>query len=222
MKSIKIGSLFLFLAVVLLAIFISGKQINSSIEETIKANYQTEIDLLKDKLNKQSELINSIINLNNKSEDNNNDSSNTTTVQPTTKPSSSSNNTSNPNDDKEISDFTFIKENGGITITKYVGNKTTVQIPNKINGLAVLKIGENAFADTKVKSVTIPSSCTEIDWFAFYGCYALNTIYISSSVKSIGYGAFDSCSKSLTIYCEKNSFAQKYAQSFGISYSDLE
>ena len=154
----------------------------------------------------------------NKKEENTNQTENNTqnnTV--TTKPNDSSN-TTNKNEENNL-EFEYIKENGGITITKYIGNKTTVQVPNTIEKLPVLKIGENAFSDTKIKSVTLPSSCTEIDWFAFYGCYALNTVYVSSNVKAIGYGAFDSCSKSLTIYCEKNSYAQKYAQSFGISYS---
>ena len=215
MKSIKLGSLLLFLAVLLLAVFLGGKQINSTVEETIKANYQAEIDALKDKLNKQSELINSIININNKNEQNTTQTPSNTTTRPTT----SNSNTAEPNDDDDTSEFEYIKENGGITITKYLGKKTTVQIPNKIEQLPVLKIGENAFADTKVKSVTLPSSCEEIDWFAFYGCYALTTIYISENVKAIGYGAFDSCSKSLTVYCERDSYAQKYAQSFGISYS---
>lgn len=215
MKSIKLGSLLLFLAVLLLAVFLGGKQINSTVEETIKANYQAEIDALKDKLNKQSELINSIININNKNEQNTTQTPSNTTTRPTT----SNSNIAEPNDDDDASEFEYIKENGGITITKYLGKKTTVQIPNKIEQLPVLKIGENAFADTKVKSVTLPSSCEEIDWFAFYGCYALTTIYISENVKAIGYGAFDSCSKSLTVYCERDSYAQKYAQSFGISYS---
>ena len=215
MKSIKIGSLFLFIAVVLLTIFIGGKQINSTIEDTIKSNYQAEIEVLKDKINKQSELINSIININNKNEQ-------STTVKPsttTTTKLTNSTTTTPTQDNTETIDFEYIKENGGITITKYIGKNTTVQIPNKIDQLPVYKIGKNAFADTKVKSVTIPSSCTEIDWFAFYGCYALTTVYISDNVEVIGYGAFDSCSKSLTIYCVKNSYAQKYAQSFGISYS---
>ena len=81
MKSIKIGSLILFLAVILVTVFIGGKQINSTIEETIKANYQTEINVLKEKLNKQTELINSIININNKNEQNTNpnNTDNTTT-----------------------------------------------------------------------------------------------------------------------------------------------
>ncbi len=213
MKSIKIGSLLLFLAVIITAVFVGGKQINSTIEETIKSNYQSEIEILKDKLNKQSELINSIININNKTEDNNSNQNTSTT----TNPNDSTNTNNTPIEDKI--EFEYIKENGGITITKYIGKQTNVQVPNNIEQLPVLKIGENSFADTKIKSITIPSSCTEIDWFAFYGCYALSTVYISSNVQTIGYGAFESCSKSLTIYCEKNSFAEKYAQSFGISYN---
>ncbi len=212
MKTIKLGSLFLFLAVILLAVFIGGKQINSTIEETIKSNYQNEIEVLKDKINKQSELINSIINISNKNDQSSTSNSDKVT---TSKPSVST----TPDNDTQLTEFEYIKENGGITITKYIGKNTMVQIPNKIEQLPVLKIGENAFADTKVKSVTLPSSCTEIDWFAFYGCYALSTVYISSSTNTIGYGAFDSCSKSLTIYCEQNSYAQKYAVSFGINYS---
>ena len=213
MKSIKVGSLFLFIAVILLAVFVGGKQINSTIEDTIKSNYQAEIEVLKDKINKQSELINSIINISNKNEL-------STTPNPITTTKLTNVTTEAPKQDEaELIDFEYIKENGGVTITRYTGKNTTVQIPNKIEQLPVLKIGENAFSDTKVKSVTLPSSCVEIDWFAFYGCYALSTVYISSNVNAIGYGAFDACSKSLTVYCEQNSYAQKYAQSFGISYS---
>ena len=217
MKTIKTTSIILFLAVVLISIFVGGKQINSKIEQSIKENYQTEIDALKEKLDNQSELLNSIINIGNKpSNTTTTNKQNTTnnTASTTTKKSTATN---TPIEDEIL--FEYIKENGGITITKYIGKQTSVTIPNKIEQLPVLKIGENAFADTKVKSVTLPSSCEEIDWFAFYGCYALTTIYISEDVNTIGYGAFDACSKSLTIYCERNSYAQKYAQSFGIKYS---
>ena len=216
MKSLKISSVLLFLGVLLLAVFIGGKQINKSIQETIELNYQSEIEALKEKLSKQSELINSIIGINDKNNGNSTNTQNNPIV--TTSTTASSNNS--PTSSNKIEDeFEYKNENGGITITKYIGSKTTVKIPDKINQIPVIKIGENAFSNTKVKSVTIPSSCSEIEWFAFYGCYSLNTVYISANVTSIGSGAFDSCSKALTIYCEKNSFAQKYAQSFGISYS---
>ena len=121
----------------------------------------------------------------------------------------------------ESLEFTYITENNGITITKYTGSQTNVRIPEQIDGLPVLKIGKEAFADTKVKNVTLPSVCEAIDWFAFYGCYALSGIYLSEATTSIGYGAFEGCSKSLTIYCPSDSYAQKYAKSFGIAYSSL-
>ena len=214
MKSIKITSIILFLAIALLSVFVGGKQINSKIEQSIKENYQTEIDALKEKLNNQSELLNSIINIGNKPS-NTTTTTNKTTISTTTTKKNTA--TDSPIEDEVL--FEYTKENGGVTITKYIGKQTSITIPNKIEQLPVLKIGENAFADTNIKSVTLPSSCEEIDWFAFYGCYALTTIYISENVNTIGYGAFDSCSKSLTIYCERNSYAQKYAQSFGIKYS---
>lgn len=211
MKSISISSILLFLAVLILAVYTGGKEINKKIEETIKSNVESEISILKDKLNQQSELINSIINLKDKT---NEDAE-------TTQPPESEDENSDTVVNENLPEFEYIVENGGITITKYLGKQTSVQIPNMIGQLPVLKIGEKAFADMKVKSVSIPKDCKEIDWFAFYGCYALTTVYIPSSVKTIGYGAFDACSNRLTIYCEEDSFAYKYAISFGISQSGI-
>ena len=224
MNSINVTSIILFLAIILLTVFIGGKEINSKIEETIQNNYQTEIQSLRDKINQQSELINSIIDLNKKDDDDTDNEENgsdqngvTNDDTPTNKP-----NEDQSGDKEAQSDFVFNVEGGEVIITKYVGKQTSVTIPNTINGLPVVKIAENAFADTKVKSVSLPSSCTKIDWFAFYGCYALTSVYIPSSVETIGYGAFDGCSKKLTVYCEEDSFAEKYAQSFGISYSEYK
>lgn len=202
MKFAKTSSLIVFIAILALSFYIGELKINSKIEESIKTNYESEIAVLKEKLNKQSELINSIISLQNKED----------------APDSDNTQVGNSQEAEDQSQFKYVIENGGITITRYIGKSTSVQIPNKIDGISVLKIGENAFADSKIKSVALPSSCIEIGWFAFYGCYALTTVYVSDSIDTIGYGAFDSCSKSLTIYCVNGSFAEKYAQSFGINY----
>lgn len=204
MKYAKIASIILFLAVLVLSVFLGGKQINTQIEESIRANYEKDIQILKDKLNKQSELINSIISLNNKTETDNSSAE------------------QDESTSADVVEFEYIKEDGGITITKYTGKKTNVTIPNKIEGLPVLKINKKAFTDSKIKSIMLPSYCTEIDWFAFYGCFALSTVYIPSSVETIGYGAFDGCSKALTIYCEDQSYAEKYALSFGINCSKIQ
>jgi hypothetical protein len=221
MKTAKITSVILFFATLLLCIYIGGKQINSKIEETIKNNYESEINALKDKLTNQSNLINSIINIGNKND--NNQSNTTTQKKPSNNTTTKKEITDNsPTQDDIYDQFEYIQENGGITVVRYTGKQKSVQIPNTINQLPVLKISENAFSNTNVTSIVLPSSCKEIDWFAFYGCYALTSVYISSQVTTIGYGAFDSCSKSLTIYCEPRSYAQEYAQSFGINYSNFE
>ena len=205
MRHTHIVSILLFFAILILTVFLSGKQINSKIEESIRSNYEKDILALKEKLDKHSELMNSIISINNKTE--NAENSSTAQEEATS---------------TDGLEFEYTKEANGITITKYIGKKINVTIPNKIEGLPVLKINEKAFSDSKIKSITLPSYCTEIDWFAFYGCFALSTVYIPSSVEIIGYGAFDGCSKALTIYCENQSYAEKYAQSFGINYSEIQ
>lgn len=209
MNSNTITSLLLFIAVVALTIVLGGREINSKIEETIKANYETEILALKNKLAEQGELINSIIKLGDSNLEDNGDED-----APGNDISADQENISN--------DFDYTKENGGITIKRYKGRQTDVEIPSVIDGLPVLKIGENAFSETAVKNVYLPSTCMSIDWFSFYGCYALKSIHIPSSVNSIGYGAFDSCSKGLTLYCYKDSYAETFAQSFGYSFSYIK
>ena len=116
--------------------------------------------------------------------------------------------------------YKYTITNNGAVITKYIGTSDNVQIPTSIEGRPVIKIYEYAFSGTNVKSVTIPEGVQEIDWFAFYNCSSLQKVYIPSSITSIGYGAFDYCASALTIFCYADSYAQKYAQSFGIKYSN--
>lgn len=206
MRSNTLLFIALLVVTVLASAFFGGRQINATIERSIEENLSVEIRILREKLDKQAELIASIIGISSGSTD------------------SSSSDTSKPSgtEGESKSDFEYIKENGGITLTRYCGKSTSVTIPDKIDGTPVLKIGERAFSETSVKSVTLPSGCREIDWFAFYGCFSLSTVYMPASVTEIGYGAFDSCARSLTIYCQSGSYAQKYAQSFGISYSEIK
>lgn len=111
--------------------------------------------------------------------------------------------------------FTYSKENGGITITKYTGNDTEVIIPESLDGQKVICIGESAFASSNVKSVVIPDGVQKIDWFAFQACTQLVEITIPASVTKIEYGAFDYAKPSFVIKCSKGSFVEAYAKSWG-------
>lgn len=71
-------------------------------------------------------------------------------------------------------DFTFDATTG--TIKKYNGNDAVVNIPSEINGTPVTTIGNAAFRDSSVTSVTIPDSVTEIGSNAFAGCTNLTSV----------------------------------------------
>ena len=105
-----------------------------------------------------------------------------------------------------------------ITVTGYSGEDERLSIPTMIDGYTVTEISDSAFASAKIKSVVIPEGVVKVGWFAFSGCTALESVTIPASVTGIGYSAFPSKTSPVTIYCPKDSFAQKYAQSYGLSY----
>ncbi|MDR1507197.1 MAG: leucine-rich repeat domain-containing protein [Treponema sp.] len=84
-------------------------------------------------------------------------------------------------------------DQGGITITGYVGQSQTVVIPGKLDGKPVTEIGGQAFGSggghPSLTSVIIPNSVTKIEWYAFYS-NLLASVTIGNSVTEIGPGAF--------------------------------
>jgi hypothetical protein len=111
--------------------------------------------------------------------------------------------------------FTYEVTERGIAITGYQGSDATVAIPSYIDGYKVVSIGQNAFRELSLVEVVIPATVTYVDWFAFFGS-GLKRIAIPASVTMIEYGAFDGCT-GLTVYCEKDSYADRYARSFGFA-----
>ncbi len=113
--------------------------------------------------------------------------------------------------------FRYRVENGGAVITGYEGNVALLTVPETLDGYSVVSIGERAFEGADVTAVVLPEGLQDIGWFAFYNCHALVNVTLPKSITSIGYAVFDGCG-ALTVYCAANSYAERYARSYGLTY----
>ncbi|MBR1373010.1 leucine-rich repeat protein, partial [bacterium] len=120
-----------------------------------------------------------------------------------------------------------IDENG--TITSYSGNSSNLVIPEKINGITVKAIGERVFTqrDDKefvnsdkysnyLRTVTLPETCTDIDYYAFFGCKYMTDVF-GGNIKNVGICAFSKCEELSNIdISEVNTIAGNGLSSTGI------
>ena len=100
--------------------------------------------------------------------------------------------------------YTYSVINNMAVISAYTGTGGAVVIPSMLGGYSVTSIGALAFnnaAGFLVTSITIPSSVTSIDIYAFDGCSSLRSITMVNGLLDIGTGAFEGCSSvvSLTV-----------------------
>ena len=86
-------------------------------------------------------------------------------------------------------DFEYSYTATTVTITGYTGSGGSVTIPGTIDGKPVTSIGNSAFNQKKLTSVTIPNSVTSIGDYAFQD-NQLTSVIIPNSVTSIGGYAF--------------------------------
>ena len=131
-------------------------------------------------------------------------------------PSESTSESISETESKKIFNYTLSGYKATITSVNTI--EESISIPSVIDGHAVVGIGSNVLTSSAIKRIVIEDGIETLDWFAFKGCPALASVYIPPSVTSIGYGAFDGASKAFTIECEEDSFAMKYAQSYGLKY----
>lgn len=76
------------------------------------------------------------------------------------------------------SNFTASDFRSGVCITGYSGSSSTVSIPDTWNGQTVCGIASNAFSDSAVTTLTIPSSVT---WIGMLGTNAVDSPHFTAS-----------------------------------------
>lgn len=103
-------------------------------------------------------------------------------VKPGFKTSSFTSNTYNITTISKVTDFEYIDNGINITITRYIGQDTTVIIPNSINNKPVTALDINSFYyNTNTTNITIPSNVINIPSSTFSTSYKLNNITVDSS-----------------------------------------
>ncbi len=78
----------------------------------------------------------------------------------------------------------------GIRITSANPEEAYILIPETIENLPVLEIGDYAFRDCNVREIQLPESLKRIGRYAFYNCRQLERIGLSTGLKDVGVGAF--------------------------------
>ena len=101
----------------------------------------------------------------------------------------------------KILPFKATNENGEYTITEYIGEETTVEIPDAVYGVPVTKIGDYAFEECDaIENISISDNVTVIGYRAFTECTSLKAITIGENITNIENLAFADCSALTELY----------------------
>lgn len=100
--------------------------------------------------------------------------------------------------------FDYVIHSDLIYLTKYKGVAKILEIPSIIDGKKVVSIGSIFKTNIKLERITIPSSITRLENFAFYSCYNLTSIVIPLSIKCVGEFVFSLFGNLKSIYYARN------------------
>ena len=83
---------------------------------------------------------------------------------------------------EEDYNFTVNEDGSTVTITKWTGSGSEIEVPETLDGKTVTVIGPWAFAQIEsITKVTLPDTVTEIGDSAFNGCTALADVVLPSA-----------------------------------------
>lgn len=100
----------------------------------------------------------------------------------------------NPDNTRTVGNYMIKDVDGGVEIIRCFDGSANIVIPEKIDDLTAVSIGNSAFSDLEdLQSLTIPNGAAKIGDDAFSGCHNLLEIEIPDSVAEIGKRAFADC-----------------------------
>lgn len=84
-----------------------------------------------------------------------------------------------------VADFEYSETDSGIMIEKYLGTASAVVVPEKIDGVSVVRIGFDAFGGCRaLRVIRLPADLNYVDQRAFDGCSSLRIAYLPRSLDS--------------------------------------
>ena len=86
--------------------------------------------------------------------------------------------------------YQYTYNDGEWGLYAYLGSDTVLTLPESYGDLPVTSIASRCFEHADLTSVSIPDSYTQIGSYAFYDCQSLQDVQFSSSLTTIGMGAF--------------------------------
>lgn len=90
--------------------------------------------------------------------------------------------------------FEYSVSQGVATIEEYLGNASTVTVPQTIDGYVVTTLGTYAFqGQNGIRSVSLPESLQRIEGYVFDGCTSLTSITLPVNLTYLGTHAFKNC-----------------------------
>ena len=95
-----------------------------------------------------------------------------------------------------------LSQNKGIRIDKYIGNATSVVIPEQIENLPVTSIGYRAFDNPDLKKVVIPESVKSIVYCAFVSQQPMHVLFKGYNIQMIPQSFL---APQITFYCARSS-----------------
>ena len=89
--------------------------------------------------------------------------------------------------------YLLLPDEGCAVLHLYKGKVPEAEIPREMKGLAVTRIGSEAFSRTAIRRAVIPEGVREIGEFAFCSCEELESVTLPGTLRRIGTNAFANC-----------------------------